>query len=347
MATTLADLAKELGVSMMTVSRAINNHAAIHPETRARVLAAVKRLNYHPNQHARALLTNRSHLLGLVVPDLMHSYYAEIAKAIEAEARTAGYEVLICNTEEDGDSELREVGALRHRTDGLIIASAVAPTQVTAYRKMLREGARIVLIDRRLDNLRCPVVTTDNVRVGAMVTEHLIQLGHRRIGHLRGPDVSVARDRLEGYKQALAAHRLRFDEGLARACGFFEENGYDVMRAWIQEGNYPTAIYAANDPAAIGALRALVEARIKVPREVAVVGSGAIHYGDLLRIPLTTVTWDKTELGRRAARRLIELIEGKDDKPNSQPAALLEPELVVRQSCGAGIKATNARTIKR
>ncbi|MGH9842053.1 MAG: LacI family DNA-binding transcriptional regulator [Blastocatellia bacterium] len=334
MATTLADLAKELGVSMMTVSRAINNHAAIHPETRKRVLAAAKRLNYHPNHHARALLTNRSRLLGLVVPDLMHSYYAEIAKAIEAEARTAGYEVLLCNTEEDGASELREVGALRHRTDGLIIASAVAPTQVTAYRKMLREGARVVLIDRSLPNLRCPVVTTDNVRVGAMVTEHLIRLGHRRIGHLRGPDVSVARDRLEGYKQALAAHRLRFDERLVRACGFFEENGYDAMRAWINEGNYPAAIYAANDPAAIGALRALAEARIKVPREVAIAGSGAIHYSDLLRIPLTTVNWDKTELGRQAARLLIELIEAPEQKRPAPGNVIVPPELIVRQSSG-------------
>jgi LacI family transcriptional regulator len=335
MATTLADLAKELGVSIMTISRAINNHAAIHPETRKRVLAAVKRLNYHPNHYARALLTNRSHLLGLVVPDLMHSYYAEIAKAIEAEARIAGYEVLLCNTEEDGVSELREVEALRHRTDGLIIASAVAPTQASAYRKMLREGARIVLIDRRLEKLRCPVVTTDNVRVGALVTEHLIRLGHRRIGHLRGPDVSVAYDRLEGYKQALAAHRLRFDERLVRACGFLEENGYDAMCAWINEANYPAAIYAANDPVAIGAMRALAEARIKVPREVAVVGSGAIHYGDLLRIPLTTVTWDKTGLGRRAARLLIELIEGNGGKSAAQTDAMLEPELVVRQSCGS------------
>lgn len=335
MATTLADVAKELGVSMMTVSRAINNHAAIHPETRKRVLAAARRMNYRPNHHARALLTNRSYLLGLVVPDLMHSYYAEIAKAIEAEARAAGYEVLICNTEEDGASELREVEALRHRTDGLIIASAVAPTRVTAYRKMLKEGARIVLIDRRLPGLRCPAITADNVRVGFLATEHLIRLGHRRIGHLRGPDVSVAHDRWEGYQQALAAHGIRHDERLVRGCGFFEENGYDAMRGWIQAGKLPTAIYAANDPAAIGALRALTEAKIKVPQAVAIVGSGAIHYSDLLRVPLTTVNWDKTELGRRAARRLIELIEGKNQQTAAPDAVLLTPELLVRQSCGA------------
>jgi AcrR family transcriptional regulator len=124
MSITLADIARELGVSKMTVSRAINNHPEVHTETRRRVLALVRQLNYRPNHHARALATRRSHLLGLVVPDLMHSYFAEIAKAIEAEARAVNYEVVICNTEESAATELREVEALRHRTDGLIIASA-------------------------------------------------------------------------------------------------------------------------------------------------------------------------------------------------------------------------------
>jgi LacI family transcriptional regulator len=338
MPTTLADIAETLGVSKMTVSRAINNHPAIHPATRERVLAVAREMNYRPNQHARALATNRAYLLGLVVPDLMHSYYAEIAKAIEAEARPAGYEVVICNTGEDAAAELREVEALRHRTDGLIIASAIAPNKTTAYRKMLRAGAKFTLIDRRLEKLPCPVVTADNMRAGMLVTEHLIRLGHRRIGHLRGPDVSVARDRLAGYQQALAAHKIRYDEKLVRACGFFESNGYDAMRAWIQAGTYPAAIFAANDPAAIGALRALTEAKIKVPREVAVVGAGAIHYGDLLRIPLTTVDWDKTELGQQAARLLIGLIEAKGQKNGAPQSVIVQPQLVVRQSCGAPSK---------
>jgi LacI family transcriptional regulator len=214
MPTTLADIAAELGVSTMTISRAINNHPAIHPDTRARVLAAAQRMNYRPNHFARALQTKRSHLLGLAVPDLMHSYYAEIAKAIEAEARTAGYEVLICNTEEDATAELREVEALRHRTDGLIIATAVAPDQPAAYRRMLREGTKLVLLDRRIEALRCPMVTADNVEAGRLATEHLLKLGHRRIGHLRGPNVSVAHDRLEGYRRALTQFKIRYEEKL-------------------------------------------------------------------------------------------------------------------------------------
>ena len=314
MPTTLAYIAAQLGVSKMTVSRAINDHPAIHPDTRERVLAVARQMNYRPNQHARALSTNRAHLLGLVVPDLMHSYYAEIAKAIVTEARPAGYEVLICNTEEDAASELREVEALLHRTDGLIIASAVASNKPGAYRRLLREGSKLVLIDRRIEGLKCPMVTTDNIEAGRLATEHLIKLGHRRIGHLRGANVSVAHDRLEGYRLALTQNQIAFDEKLVRECGFFESSGYDAMRAWLKAGNYPKAIFAANDPAAIGAMRAAIEAGLDVPRDLAVIGAGAIHYGDQLRVPLTTTNWDKSELGRQAARLLIDLIETKNPK---------------------------------
>lgn len=338
MATTLADIAEALAVSKMTVSRAINNDPAVHPDTRARILAIARQMNYRPNQHARALATNRSHLLGLVVPDLMHSYFAEIAKAIEAEARAAHYEVVICNTEESAEAELREVESLRHRTDGLIIASAVAPEHVAAYRKMLREGTHIALIDRRFENLRCPMVITDDVLVGRMATAHLIKLGHRRIGHLRGADVLLAGDRLLGYQQALAAHGLRQEASLIRSCGFFESSGYEAMQAWIKQGKLPSAIFATNDPAAIGAIRALLAAGIRVPQDVAIVGAGNIHYGDLLRVPLTTITWNKTEMGQVAARLLFGFFTpNNNNKRHGQNAIVrLKPELVVRESCGAG-----------
>jgi LacI family transcriptional regulator len=340
MPTTLADIAKELGVSKMTVSRAINNHPAINAETRERVLEVARRMNYRPNQYARALITNRSYLIGLIVPDLMHSYFAELAKAIEAVARPAGYEILICNTEEDAATELAEVEALRHRTDGLIIASAVPEEKARAYRKMMKEGAKIVLIDRHFESLRCPAVTTDDVKVGQLATEHLIGLGHRRIGHLRGTEVAVAIDRLEGYKQALARHKIRFDEKLVRDCGFFEDDGYEAMRAWIAEGAVPPAIFAANDPAAIGAMRAMEEAGMRIPDDTVVVGAGNIHYGDRLSVPLTTVTWDKTSMGQQAARLLLGLLGRETDAAaNGRRARLIcEPELVVRKSCGASRK---------
>src|SRR5258706_7906061 len=163
---TLADIARALGVSKMTVSRAINNHPEISPETRARILEAAQRMNYRPNQYARALTTNRSYLLGVVVPDLMHSYFAEICRGIETVAKPLGYQNLICSTDEDAASEEAEIEALLPRTDGLILASSASPDNTKFYRRILREQARIVLIDRRLEGLKCSMVTTDDVRGG-------------------------------------------------------------------------------------------------------------------------------------------------------------------------------------
>src|SRR6185436_8737611 len=169
---TLADIARELGVSKMTVSRAINNNALVSPEMRRRVMEVARRLNYQPNQHARALATSRSYLIGIVIPDLMNLYFAEVTRAIESVARPAGFQILICSTDEDATREIGQVEALLHRTDGLIISTALAPTDTKAYRKMLEDGARIVLVDRNMTRLRCPAVATDNMRVGKLATQH-------------------------------------------------------------------------------------------------------------------------------------------------------------------------------
>jgi LacI family transcriptional regulator len=335
MPTTLADIARELGVSKMTVSRAINNHPEINAETRERVLAIARRLNYQPNHHARALATNRSYLIGVVVPDLMHSYFAELLRSIESVARPAGFQIVICNTEQDATREIGEVEALLHRTDGLIIASALPPAEAKDYRRMIRGGTKIVLIDRLLEKLRCPAVTVDNLRVGMLATEHLISLGHRRIGHLRGASATVATERFEGYQQALLKHKLRFDASLVRECGFLEREGYEAMRAWIVEGGFPRAIFAANDPAAIGAMQALEEAGLRAGHDVAIVGAGNIHYGDMLRVPLTTISWSRAEMGKSAASTLIEMIKGEGRGAKSAAPIIIEPELIVRQSSGA------------
>jgi LacI family transcriptional regulator len=340
---TLADIARELGVSKMTVSRAINNHPLINAETRLRVLEVARRLNYQPNQHARALATNRSYLIGIVVPDLMNLYFAEVARAIESITRPAGFQLLICSTDEDPSREIDEVEALLHRTDGLIISSVLPPTEANAYRKMIQNGAQIVLVDRTMKSLRCPMVATDNLLVGRLATEHLISLGHRRIGHLRGDASSVSTERFEGYKQALAEHQIPYDEAIVRECGLLESQGYEAVRGWLAQGNVPQAIFVVNDPAAIGVMQALEEAGKKVGKDVAVVGAGNIHYGDMLHVPLTTVSWSRSEMGQQSARLLIQLINGTSPAAKSQPV-ILPPELIVRASCGAQSAARGSTT---
>ncbi|HEU4836146.1 MAG TPA: LacI family DNA-binding transcriptional regulator [Pyrinomonadaceae bacterium] len=325
MPVTLEDIARALNVSKMTVSRAINNHPEISSETRARILATAQKMNYRPNQFARALMTKQSYLIGIVVPDLMHSYFAEICRGVEAHARPAGYQNLICSTDEEPRKEMDEIEALLSRTDGLIVASSLAASEAKFYKRLISDGAKIVLIDRLLDGLRCSAVTTDDVQVGTLATEHLIKLGHRKIGHLRGPDVSTALKRLQGYKEAMSKAKLK---PLVRDCGFTESDGYTAMQKWIAAGDLPPAIFAANDPAAIGAMAAANEAGLKVPGDVAFVGAGSIHYGDMLRVPLTTVSWSKAEMGQAAARLLLEFIGGKKKKRT----ITVPPELLIRQS---------------
>ena len=329
MPVTLQDIARALNVSKMTVSRAINNHPEISSETRARILATAQKMNYRPNQFARALMTKQSYLIGIVVPDLMHSYFAEICRGVESHARPAGYQNLICSTDEEPRKEMDEIEALVSRTDGLIVASSLSAGETKFYKRLISEGAKIVLIDRLLDGLRCSSVTTDDVQVGILATQHLIKLGHRRIGHLRGPDVSTALKRLQGYREAMSKAKLK---PVVRECGFTETDGYSAMQKWIAAGDLPTAIFAANDPAAIGAMAAANEAGLKVPDDVAFVGAGSIHYGDMLRVPLTTVSWSKAEMGQAAARLLLELIGGK----KKSGTVTIAPELIVRRSCGAG-----------
>lgn len=334
MSATLADIARELGISKMTVSRAINNDPLVKAKTRERVLEVSRRLNYQPNHFARALVTNRSFLIGVIVPDLMHSYFAEIMHGIGAVARSSNYQIVIGNTEEHVARELKEVDALRIRTDGLIVATCATGSKTELYKKMIAEGAKIVLIDRTLEGVECPMVTTDDIEVGLIGTEHLINLGHREIGHLRGTTTSTSKKRLEGYKRALAKHNIDLDKSLVRDCGLMESDGYRVMNAWIQEGNLPKAIFAVNDPTAIGAMQALHEAGIRVGKDVAIVGGGNIHYGDMLRVPLTTVSWSRGEMGQSAMRLLIQLIEG-NDKETADQKVILSPTLIVRESCGA------------
>jgi LacI family transcriptional regulator len=325
MPVTLEDIARALNVSKMTVSRAINNHPEISSETRARILATAQKMKYRPNQFARALMTKQSYLIGIVVPDLMHSYFAEICRGVESYARPVGYQNLICSTDEEPRKEMEEIEALLSRTDGLIVASTLSASEAKFYKRLISDGAKIVLIDRLLDGLRCSAVTTDDVQVGTLATQHLIKLGHRKIGHLRGPDVSTALKRLQGYREAISKAKLK---ALIRDCGFTETDGYAAMQKWIATGDLPSAIFAANDPAAIGAMAAANEAGLNVPDDIAFVGAGSIHYGDMLRVPLTTVSWSKAEMGQAAATLLLELIDGK----KKHRTITVPPELLIRKS---------------
>jgi LacI family transcriptional regulator len=329
--TTLSDIAKDLKVSAVTVSKVLRNQGRISLRTRARVLKRVKELNYQPNLVARSLVTRRTYTIGLLLPDFTHPFFAEIAKAIAETVRPRGYHVIISYFEEDPALERMEADSLlSRRVDGLILASSQLPGKLELFNQLRMRKLPFVLIDRPIDGVRASFVGVDNDAVGRLATTHLIRQGRRRIAHLRGPKIGLATKRLNGYLIALKKHKIKAPANYVVDAGFQDHTGYEAMKQLLQVNPLPDGVFCYNDPVAIGAMKALHEAGLRVPEDVAVVGAGNVHYSDALAVPLTTIDQKTREIGARAAGLLLEQIESK--RPPCAATILFVPELVPRKS---------------
>jgi len=327
----MKDIARELGVSVMTVSKALRHHTDISEATRRKVLERARRLGYQPNWIARSLVSRRTYMVGLVIPDLMHSFFAEVAKGAAARLEPAGYHIVILNSEEDPQTEERQIAALLARNvDGLIIASAQRNGAARLFRTLKARRAPYVLIDRLPAGAKAHYVGGEDERIGELATEHLIRQGCRRIAHLRGPDIPTGIGRYRGYRRALARHGLRAPAGYVVRAQHNGAAGYEAMRRLLALKPPPDGVFCYNDPVAAGAIRAVLEAGWRVPEDVAVVGSGNVHYSDLLRVPLTTIDQSSGLMGQKAAELLLELMEGR--RPARPRRIIIPPRLVVRQS---------------
>ena len=333
--TTMKRIAGELGVSITTVSKVLNNRADISQATRSRVLAKVEELGYQRNAVARSLSLRRSHTLGIVIPDLMHSFFVEVIAGIEPVASARGYGLLLCSSSEDPRKEKSELEMLRSRqVDGIVLASAHGSGTTELLQQLTKQGTTIVMIDRDdHPSVKCHRVLTDDERVGLLATSHLLDLGRRAIAHLGGPAIVHAKRREKGWREALRARGIKPpDEWIVRG-GFMESEGYRAMKRLLAVRPKIDAVFAANDPSAIGAMKAIWEAGLHVPDDVAVVGVGDIALGDLLRVPLTTVGWSRQDQGRHAAELLL---NGLDDDNAAEPQRIIiPPQLIVRESSGA------------
>src|SRR5438105_8470498 len=257
-ATTMKRIAGELGVSITTVSKVLNNHADIGQATRTRVLAKVEELGYQPNAVARSLSLRRTHTLGIVIPDLMHSFFVEIVAGIEPVASGRGYGLLLCSSSEDPRKERAELEMLRGRqVDGVVLASAHGSGNTDLLQQLVTRGTTLVMIDRDdHPGVKCHRVLTDDKRVGALATAHLVDLGRRAIAHIAGPPIAHVKRRERGWRETLEARGITpRDDWLARG-GFMESDGYRVMKRLLTVKPRIDAVFAANDPAAIGAMKA-------------------------------------------------------------------------------------------
>jgi LacI family transcriptional regulator, galactose operon repressor len=334
--TTMKRIAGQLGVSITTVSKVLNNRDDIGDATRARVLAKVAELGYQPNAVARSLTLRRTHTLGIVIPDLMHSFFVEIVAGVEKVVSARGYGLLLCSSHEDPKKERVDLDMLRQRqVDGVVLASANASGNTDLLKHLSAHGVGLVMIDRDdHPDVKCDRVVTDDLEVGRLATAHLVEQGRRAVAHISGPAIVHARRRAEGYRQALAARGIKGrTEWIARG-GFMEADGYRAMKRLLGVKPRIDAVFAANDPAAIGAMKAIWEANLRVPEDIAIVGVGDIALGDLLRVPLSTVGWSREEQGKRAGELILERIE--TDGATKFRRITVPPHLIARRSSGAG-----------
>lgn len=329
----MKDIAEDLGVSLMTVSKGLRNEPDIGEATRQRILKRAREMNYLPNGNARSLATGKSNLIGLVVPDLLHPFFADVAHGLAMTLRQEGYFLIVTSSEEDPELERNEIDQLlTQKLDALVIASV--RSNAKAYQNIVAQRTPYILIDRKPSGNSGHFVGCDDKMIGFLATEHLVSIGCKRIAHIRGPKNSTGNDRLSGYKKALLQHKMTMPEEyvvdgrMADIDG--QRSGAAATRYLLKLRPAPDAIFCFNDPLAIGSLKAFQEEDIRVPEQVALVGCGNLHYSDSLRIPLSSVDQQSHKMGERAALLALDLIRSK--KQEQSRKILLRPTLIVRTS---------------
>jgi LacI family transcriptional regulator len=331
---TIKDVARRSGVSSMTVSRVINGGDRVSPETRQRVEQAIAELGYVPSRLARGLIRQKTGTLALIVPDVANPFFTLIVRGAEDVARRAGYRMILCDTRADLAIE-REVieEMIAHRVEGI----AIAPVSDRSRSHLLRLpkfGVQFVLIDRTVPGVESDVVVGDNAGGARRLVEHLISLGHTRIGLVvESDDVSTARDRHRGYEDALQAAGLRVDPDLIVRATVDPEGGRDGMRRLLELGDPPTAVFTVNNLVALGAIEAVRAAGLEVPDDVALVCFDDIEYASRLYPFLTVMAQPAETLGSLGTQLLLDRIAGRAQE---QPRVVVLPaQFVVRRSCGA------------
>jgi LacI family transcriptional regulator len=332
MAVRLKDIARDLGVSTVTVSKVLRGNSDIGDETRQRVLKRMKELNYRPNMMARGLASGRSYAVGLVVPDLVHPFFSEFAKSLSGVLRDNNRALLIASSEDDPKIEQQEIRTLVSRgVDVLLIASC--QTNLRSFTELEDGAPPYLLFDRNFPGLTANFVGSDDIRVGAMATEHLIELGRKRIAHIGAKNTSPSSDRLQGYRRALAEHDLPCPEERIAIHDRLEETGdlvgFEAMQKLLGLKPRLDAVFCYNDLTAVGAIKAVLQAGLRVPEDIAVIGCGNFRYAEYLRVPLSSIDHNTTELGRIAGELALELSKNLVQEARS---VLVPPTLIARYS---------------
>ena len=329
---TIKQVAASSGVSSATVSHVLNGTRFVSDAVTEQVQKAMKELNYRPNALARSLRSGHTHTLGLILPDSANQYFAEVGHSIEIAAFEAGYSVILCNTENDFEKETFYMDVLtKKQIDGIVFVAMGERSD--SLIKLAEMEIPTVVMDRDFPELEMDVVLSDNLQGGYVATQHLISLGHNRIGCIAGPaGINPSSRRVSGYIQALQAAHLAVEPDLIVNGDFHPESGWEIGRAMLSKSIPPTAIFACNDLMAIGVLRAASELGFQVPDDLALVGFDDIELAAYTNPSLTTIKQPKGEMGVSTLDLLLSRIKDKKTAPRR---VVLPVILVTRGSCGA------------
>ena len=335
-AVTIKDIAKELGLSTSTVSRALRDSYEISAETKKIVLEYAKKIHYHPNPIALGLKERRTRSIGVIVCEIANSFFSQAINGMEAVAYSKGYNVMISQSHESVEREMFDLQYLTSRSiDGLLISVSAETKDFSFLHDLKRRGMPIVFYDRAVAEIDTHKVVVDNVQSAFDATKHLIKKGHRRIAHIaNSQNLSLTKDRNQGYLKALASFGITPDEKLIKYCphgGLVQEEVDDAMNQLFKHKVKPDAIFASADKLTTGALRFLNAKKKKVPQDVALVGYSNSDLTDLLSPPLTIIKQPAFEMGKQAMQLLLEMVESKRPVTDFK-TVVLNAELISRAS---------------
>ena len=337
---TVADVAKRAGVSVSTAARVLSGRGYASEETRRLVLEAAKDLGYVPNQIARSLRTRQTKMVGLLIGDVENSFYSVIAKNVESVAKDSGYHVVLCNSDDNAKVEREYLKLLDGmRVDGLIVTPTSKNLRHLA--RLMDKGIVIVQVDRRVEGLAADAILVDNEAGAASAVTHLIEAGHSRIGILTGElDVLTARQRLVGYERALKEHRIPVRKELIKTGSFHRDHAIEDATDLIRARPAPTAIFAANNILAEGALIALDQLGLRVSSDVSIVAFDDVQWMSMVEPPLSAVRQPVADMARSAAELLLRrLREGLQGPPST---VVFRTQFVERESVAPARKAKAA-----
>lgn len=325
----MRDVAQRAGVSISTVSHVVNNSRAVSEGARYRVLQAMDELGYKPNALARSLRRRQTNSIGLIVPDSTNPFFAEVARGIEDASFDQNYSVILCNSDGDLDKQAIYTDLLIGRqVAGILFVAAGVSTELVE--DLHRRRVPLVVIDREVPGVAVDTVLTNHYQGGFLATQHLIDLGHRRIACISaGSELSPSAERVTGYRDALKANGIAFDKSLVVRGDFQYESGYHATHKLLQRNSPPTAVFAINDLMAVGCIRAVTERGSHVPEQISVVGFDDVRLASFSNPPLTTIAQPKREIGELATEILFARIHDLDAPPRFER---LETTLIVRRS---------------